>query len=214
MTYGDIKTAVEGDTIPATQPVAQWVAAAYTSIWSAAPWTFKRVSGVPFYATADGTATGAASATPTMPADIADTLVLTDQNGDELSQLGQQDFERSFNSDVSTGGPTHFTVVDRQIRLWPVPDSAYQFTLSYKRRLATRDSSGNIQAGFFKADTDFPLWDDHHYLIVVRAKLLGLKSLTDPTASALEDEYMDLLAAMREEYTQAVPAGFQVPAWP
>ena len=214
LTFADQKAAVAGDRIPTTQPISQWLAAAYTDIWNAGKWTFKKVSRENFYTTADGTSTGAASATPDMPAAFGEMIALLDDQGFELTWLTETEFESQYTeANATTGRPSVFTVVNRQIQLWPTPDAAYLFKVSYKRRLATRNSSGVVQAGFYQADTDFPLWDDHHYILVLRAKLLGLKSLADPTADMLEGEFGRLLDAMTEDYTEKLPRGYQMPSW-
>jgi hypothetical protein len=216
LTYSDLLDAIRERRFPSSSPAAQWLAAAYADVWNAHNWTFKEVSRAAFYTTADGTSTGAASPTPLMPAAFGRARALYDDQGCALVELDQGEFERRYTPyltpSVVTGRPEAFMVVNRQITLAPTPDSKYAFTLSYRRRLATRTAGGAVQAGFFQNNTDLPLWDDHHYLLVLRAKLIGLRDRSDPTASDLQGEYGQLLEAMREDYTVAT-ARRQLPAW-
>jgi hypothetical protein len=213
LNYGEQKTKVAGDRLTSeTTDIPEWLAAAYVDVWNAANWTFKRVSRETFYTTDDGTSTGVPTATPKMPAAFAEATVLLDDQGYEVKQMPEIDFETKL-TDTTTGRPAYYTVVNRQILLWPTPDAAYAFKVSYKRRLATRNSSGTVHAGFYTADTDLPLWDDHHYILVVRAKILGLKLMTDPTADMLQDEYGRLMDAMMAEYVERLPRGYQLPAY-
>jgi len=214
LNFGQQKTLVAGDRLGSVEDqVPAWLAAAYTDVWNAAKWTFKRVSREAFYTTADGTSGGTPTATPVMPAAFASIRALVDDQGDALTQLAEFDFESRYTADTTTGRPCYFMVVDRQITLWPTPDAAYLFSLSYNRRIATRTASGDDQEGIYQVDGDLPLWDDHHYILVTRAKIIALKNLTDPTAQMLQDEYGRLLDAMMDEYIEALPRGYQVPAW-
>lgn len=211
--YGDQKTEVLRDRFPNTAPAAAWLAAAYTEVWNAAPWSFKRVSRETFYTTADGTSTGTATASPLMPAAFSRGVAVYDDLGDKLEELLPHEFERRFAGDPVFGPPDTFCVVNRQVQLFPTPDAAYAFTISYRRRLSTRTTAGVFQAGFYLDDSDIPAWDDHHYLLVVRARILGGRIYSDPTVDQLENEYARLLDAMVEDYTEQLPAGTQLPAW-
>jgi hypothetical protein len=213
LTYAEQKAAVYEKRFPSSSPVAQWLAAAYADIWNAHPWTFKRITGYPLYTTADGLSTGLVTATPLMPATFGRVLALFDQDGAELEEFAPHEFEHTFTQFTAMGQPEAYTVVNRQIILGPPPNAAYPYRLSFRRRLATRNSAGTVQSGFYIADTDIPLWDDHSYLLVIRAKLIGLRDRSDPTATDLEGEYVRLLDAMREEYGER-PRGVWSPAWP
>jgi hypothetical protein len=214
LSYADLKSAIRERRFPTSSPVEQWLAAAYTDIWTSADWTFRKVSRATFYTTADGLSGGTPSATPLMPSAFSQIIGLYDEQGSKLQQLAEEEFERYFTEATpSTGHPDTFTVINRQVILYPTPAAAYAFKISYKRRLATRTNAGVVQAGFFVADTDIPLWDDHHYLLVLRAKLIGLRDRSDPTASDLEGEFGRLLDAMREEYIDSLPVGAHLPSW-
>lgn len=216
LTYSQILTAVREERFPASSPADQWIAAGYLDIWNSGEWTFKRVDLATFWTTADGLSNGTPDETPLMPAAFAKAIVLLDDTGSEVTQVRQDDLNAMFTDPVSsvvTGRPQVYAVSNRQIALYPKPDRAYQFRLSYRRRVATRQTGGAVQAGLFQADTDLPLWDDHHYIIVVRARILGLRDRSDPTNSDLLDDYGMMLAAMREEYMEELPIGTQAPAW-
>ena len=217
LTYADILTAVQERRFPSSSPFPQWVAGAYTDIWNSGDWTFKGVSRETWYTTADGLVGGSATATPKMPVAFASVLSLIDDQGYPLEELDQWEFERGYTDPTGgpfpTARPYRFMVVNRQIHLYPTPGSAYQFQVSYQRRLATRTGAGAIQAGFFQNTSDLPLWDDHHYAIVLRARILGLRDRSDPTATDLIQEFSALLEAMRAEYEVTAPIGKQAPAW-
>jgi hypothetical protein len=215
LNYGELRTAIQENRFPSSDPISDWLGAAYSDVWNAANWTFKRVSRANLYTTADGLSSGTPSATPSMPAAFADiTSGVFDDTGCKLKQLTEFEFERLLTEQTpTTGRPSHFMVVNRQITFWPTPASAYLFKVSYRRRLATRTSVGAVQAGFFQNDTDLPLWDDHHYLLVLRAKLIGLRDRSDPTASDLEGEFSRLLSAMQTDYVEARPIGATLARW-
>ncbi len=212
MNYLDITNAVFERRFPSTSPVEDWVRAAYADIWQSSDWTFKHVFQEQWYTSTDGTSGGAATAQPKMPAVFAQVENLYDQNGCELQWFSPDDFAAAYTPAVS-GQPESFTVVNRQIILGPTPAGAYPFLISYRRRLCSRDSSGAVKNGFMSQNEDQPLWDDHHYLIVLRAKMIGLRDRSDPTADDLQGEYSGLLEAMRAEYTLESPPGLQLPAW-
>jgi len=213
LNYAAQKAAVYENRFPSTSPVNQWLAAAYTDIWNAAPWPFAEVGRENWYLTADGTAGGTPTVTPKMPTTYGEVRAVYDDQGSELDWLTPYQFDSRYAADTSTGRPAAFKVVNRQITLWPTPTSGYLFTLSYRRRLYTRTSVGAVQAGFYQDDADLPAWDDHHYILVMRAKIIGLHDRSDPTASDLEGEYQRLLAAMIGDYVDPLPRGYQLPAW-
>lgn len=212
LTYADQRAAIYERRFPTSSPVSQWLAAAYLDVWNSHPWTFKDVSREQWYTTDTGLVGGAPAQQPLMPAAFSRVTGLYDDQGYELLQLTQHEFEHAYAPITSTGKPEAFSVVNRRIILGPAPDSAYPFQVSYRRRLATRTAALTVQTGFYQADTDLPLWDDHHYLLVLRAKLIGLRDRSDPTAADLQAEYAGLLEAMREDYGTAV-WGRQLAAW-
>lgn len=207
LTYDQLIADVRQNRFPSSMTglAQKWLAVAYQDVWEAAPWSFKRVSMETLYLTADGTSTGTVTAQPLMPAAFAEAHRLYDDNGVPLLQIDMDDFEDTYASITATGRPETFTVSGRQIIVGPTPDSAYQFKVSYRRRLAHKDASGNVIAGFFTAGSDYPLWDDHHRVLVPRAQALGLKEINDywswPT---LQDEFQAQLATMKRDYVERV----------
>ena len=50
------------------------------------------------------------------------------------------------------------------------------------------------------ADTDYPVFpSEYHYLLVLGATATGLKMENDPTWTALEDEYREILMTMQQD---------------
>lgn len=213
LSFADQRIAVYERRFPASANVTQWLAAAYTDVWNAARWTFKRAYRETWYTTDTGLVGGTATAAPDMPDTFAEVHKLFDNNGSQLVERQPDDFDYRIAGPTITGVPSEFTVVNRQIHLYPTPTSALAFTISYRRKLCTRTAAGLFQTGFYTQDTDIPAWDDHHYLLVLRAKIIGLRDRSDPTAGDLEEEYARLLEAMRADYVETLPRGTQVPAW-
>lgn len=204
LTYLNLQDAVLGRRFPAStqrENAKRWLETAYYDVWSAADWTFKRVSFVNLAVTSG-------DPTPTMPSDYLDTIELYDSSGVRLERLSQERFEREY-GDVLVGGsvgsPSVYTVVDRQIILAPAPQTA-TFRHSYWRRVSHKNSSGAVVAGPLSADTDTPLWDDHQAVLIPRAVAIGLIELNDPTWQEAQGEYERQLSRMREDYEQRQPA--------
>ena len=205
LSYLDSQNAVLGRRFPpASQRVnaKRWLATAYQDVWSAADWTFKRVSRVSFPLTAG-------ISTPTMPSDFGDAIELYDDMGEVLVRLSQERFEEEF-ADIlvqsQTGTPEVYTVVNRQIEVAPIP-GAVTFRLSYFRRLSHKEENGTtVTGGFMDEDTDYPLWDDHHSVLIPRATAIGLQEINDPTWDQAQEEYERQLARMRDDYVQQNPA--------
>lgn len=216
LSYSDQVSAVQENRFPsstATTAIPQWLEAAYGDVWNASRWSFKRVSRASWYTTDTGLVGGTATATPDMPDAFGRVDGVFDADGCKLKELTPGEFDYRYAADTTTGIPDTFTVVGRQITLYPTPTSALLYTLSYHRRLSTRTSAGVFQAGFYVADSDIPAWDDHHYILVIRAKIIGLRDRSDPTAGDLEGEYARLLEAMRSDYVETLPRGTRLPAW-
>jgi hypothetical protein len=203
LTYVQLQDAVLGRRFPAASQrsnAKRWLATAYADVWSAAEWTFKRVSRAPL-TMVDG------DSTPVMPADFGEALDLFDETGYPLLRLSQEDFERAYGDVLmqsQTGTVEAYTVVNRQIEVAPAPTGG-SFFLSYTRRLAHRNADGTIAAGFMDADTDYPFWDDHHSLLIPRAYAIGLMELNDPTWSGPQEDYERQLARMERDYEHQRP---------
>lgn len=204
LTYLQLQDAVLGRRFPAASQrdnAKRWLATAYADVWTAADWTFKRVSRAELTMTSG-------DSTPAMPADFGQVLYIYDDSGAPLVELGQDEFEATY-ADVlltaQTGLPEVFMVVDRQIHVAPLP-SATTFRLSYKRRISHRESDDSVAAGYMDEDSDSPLWDDHHSLLIARATAIGLQELNDPTWSGPQEEYERQLARMERDYVYEYPA--------
>lgn len=201
LTYLSLQDAVLGRRFPAASQRAnakRWLETAYTDVWNALRangglWTFELVS------LSDLTVTGG-DPTPTMPADYGDTLDLFDADGCKLERLGREDFEAYavLPQGVSTT-PYVYAVIDRKVHLAPTP-AAMTLKHSYRRRVSHLDSDGTtVAAGFMDEDDDFPLWTDHHGLLIPRAYAIGLQELNDPTWEAPQAEYERQLSRMKDD---------------
>jgi hypothetical protein len=204
LTFLQLQDAVLGRRFPpSTQRTnsKRWLATAYQDVWSAEDWTFTRVTRATL-------AIVAGDSTPTMPADFAEALSLYDSFGAILPYLSEDQFERAYADQLVLGqvGPaTAYTVVDRQIQLAPVPGGNVNFALSYRRRLSCRDTALAVKAGMMSIDSDYPLWSDHHSVLIPRATAIGLTEINDPTADAAQAEYEKQLDRMKDDYPQTIP---------
>jgi hypothetical protein len=205
LNYLALQDAVLGRRFPAASQrtnAKRWLATAYQDVWSAEDWTFKRVSRASLTMTAGDT-------TPTMPADFGSAIELFDDSGNKLEYLSQERFERYFAADliVSTAGtPYAYTVVNRQIEVSSAPGTA-TYKLSYYRRLSHKESDGTtVTAGFMDEDSDYPLWDDNHAVLIPRATAIGLIEVNDPTWQQAQEEYERQLGRMMSDYEQPQPS--------
>jgi hypothetical protein len=204
LTYLNLQDAILGRRFPAASQRAnskRWLATAYQDVWSAADWTFKRVSRATF-------AVVSGNNQPTMPATFGDAIELFDNQGARLLRLSEEDFERAYADSivtVTTGVPVAYMVVNRQIHLAPIPSVTANFALSYTRRVSCRDTALAVKAGVMSVDTDYPLWDDHHSVLIPRAVAIGLIELNDSTSDAAQAEYERQLARMRDDYEHTLP---------
>lgn len=200
LTLAILRTAVLGRRFPAASQstnATRWLASAYQDVWSASDWQFKRVSR-------EALPVVAGSSSPTMPAAFADATSLFDDAGDEVPRMGEETFESAYGHDFADswrGTVEAFTVVNRQILLGPAPSSSSTFSLSYRRRMAHKQSDGiTVAAGFMNEETDYPIWDDHHAILIPRAAAIGLQELSDPTWQIAQSEYERELERMLDDY--------------
>jgi len=205
LNYLALQDAVLGRRFPAAsqRPNAKrWLATAYQDVWSAEDWTFKRVSRASLTVTAN-------DLTPGMPTDFGQMIALYDGFGDKLEYLSQERFERYFAPELilaTSGNPSFYTVVDRQIYLSSSPGNT-TFHISYVRRLSHKQSDQlTVAPGFMDDDIDYPLWDDNHSVLIPRATAIGLIELNDPTWSEAQAEYERQLDRMRFDYEERRPA--------
>ena len=207
MNYAAIYGAVLGRRFPAssqTTNAKRWVDTAYQDVWSADDWTFKRM---PYQALA----VVAGNNQPTMPADFGTELNLYDNYGNLLTQMEQGRFERMYLSGLTPattgfGIPQAYMVVNRQIYLSQPPVASTNFYLSYLRRMAHKNAGGSVVAGPMSVDTDLPLWDDHHAILITRATAIGLQEINDQSWKMQQDEYERQLDRMKKDYVERQPA--------
>ena len=200
LTYQALYQAIIGTRFPQASQLTnakRWLDTAYQDVWNAADWTFRRVPMSSFAVT---------SAQPTMPTDYADTIDLYSPDGTQLVRLSEEDFERYYlGSIASASGPADaYAVINRQIYLSSPASGTY--THSYRRRMAHKDTGGSVVAGPMSADSDKPLWDDHHGVLIPRAQAIGLLELNDPTWELPQNEYERQLSRMKQDYEQVRPA--------
>jgi hypothetical protein len=208
-TFLQLQDAVIGRRFPGSSQrdnAKRWLATAYEDVWSAAradgnEWQFEIVSRATIAMTSG-------DSTPTMPSDFGDALNLYDDSGVPMQRYSQEDFEYRY-SDIlltsQTGLPEAYTVVNRQIEVAPIPTTT-TFRLSYRRRLSHKESDGTtVTGGFFDEDTDYPLWDDHHTVLIPRATAIGLIEINDPTWDQAQQEYERQLARMKDDYVAERP---------
>lgn len=205
LNYLALQNAVLGRRFPASsqrENAKRWLATAYADVWAADDWTFARVSRANLTFTAG-------DSTPTMPADFGDAIELYDNLGTPIERLSQEEFEEEYADSLilgTTGTPEAYTVVNRQIEVAPVPGDA-TYKLSYWRTLSHKESDGvTVTAGMMDEDSDYPLWDNHHSVLIPRATAIGLIELNDPTWQQAQDEYERQLERMKRAYVQVRPA--------
>jgi hypothetical protein len=97
--------------------------------------------------------------------------------------------------DVSTTtgatGPTNFfTIVNRQILLYPTPSTAASYTLMYDKKIT-----------LLVADADVPAFpEEHHYLLVHGATATGSVQVNDFTYQFAEQRWTTGIDSMRKNY--------------
>ena len=203
LNYLALQDAVLGRRFPAASQrnnAKRWLNTAYQDVWSSADWTFKRVS-------LSTLALTAGDSTPDMPSDYGDTIELYDpQQGYKLKRLSQEEFEQYAVDPLFVGTPYLYSVINRQVTLAPSPGGG-TLRHSYFRRLSHREADGTtVTVGFMNEDDDYPLWDDHHAVLIPRATAVGLVEVNDPTWEQAQTEYERQLARMKEDYEQRRPA--------
>lgn len=213
LNYLALQDAVLGRRFPAASQrnnAKRWLSAAYADVWAAEDWTFRRISRATL-------AVSAGDSTPAMPADFLDAIELYDETGISLLRLSQEEFEERYAEILvlnQPGLPEAYSVVNRQIEIAPLPGATMNYRLSYKRRLCHREADAStVTPGFMDEDSDYPLWDDHHSLLIPRATAIGLIELNDPTWQQAQEEYERQLARMKDDYVQISPANQWGATW-
>lgn len=173
--------------------VKNWIDARYAAIWGDNDWHFKKVL-------AESLSITASDNTPTMPTTFGRVLHLYDNNGVEVEYLSPASFDYRYATDTSESRPMHYTVVNRQIYLGPIPVSNQTFKLSYERQVCHYADATTLTAGVMNSDLDTPVWpSEHHYVLVVGALATGLKLKNDRTWEMAEQEFRLLYDAMAQD---------------
>lgn len=179
----------------------QWIQAAEEWVWNARDpqgvpvrWSFAQVDQAAFPVTA-GTQ-------PATPDDWDGPDWILDSQGVRLDELDPQRFDELFGPGMAagqTGTPLAYKVMNRQITFGPTPGASQTMTVSYRRRLSHLNSSGTVVAGPMAVDSDMPLWDGHHMILVYHAGLIGGALASNPFVSMFQQLRDDQLAAMRND---------------
>lgn len=168
--------------------IARWINNRYSAIWNAADWNFKRAKPTPIYFTDSSEAS--------LPEDFGSAYSVLDCNNNKLRWLEPEDYAMQ-----SNGGGGVFTVVDRRLYTPSPPDNGW-LLCSYERRLSHFDSDGTLHVGPMNQDLDTPVIpEEHHYLLVLDATILGLMMENDPTWQDLAPARDEMMQVMREELT-------------
>lgn len=207
LNYLTLQDAVLGRRFPAASQrnnAKRWIATAYADVWNAQRadnqlWPFEVVS-------LSTLTLSAGDSTPTMPADYADTISLFDPlTGYALKRLPTEEIEWMSVDPNFSGTPYVYGVQNRQIILAPTPTGG-TLRHTYRRRLAHKESDGvTVTAGFFDEDSDYPIWDDYHSILIPRATAIGLLEVNDPTWETPQAEYERQLDRMKEDYEAVRP---------
>jgi hypothetical protein len=195
MTYDDIQDEVINARFKETQrtSVRHWINQRYAWIWAAGDWHFKKVFN-------EALEVSAADTTPTMPGGYNRTLRLYDDLGTALMYLSPEEFSTSFSDLTTTGRPSFYTVVNRELQLAPIPDTSYTFKHSYERTVCHLADGSTVTTGLMNSDNDTPVWpSEHHFILVIGAIATGLKIENDPTYLALEEEFNAAYMAMKDD---------------
>lgn len=175
--------------------IKSWINARYAYLWALEDWTFKRVPPTNI-TVVNG------SRTPAMPTDFGHAERLFDDQGAELAAMDVNDWDEAFKWDTSTGRPSSYTLVSRQLYLGPTPNANYTFTMSYTRRLTHVDSITGITGGVMVEDADQALWPaEYDYLLVLEAAMMGMQLEKDEGWQDLRVPRDELLEAMRGDLT-------------
>lgn len=196
LTYLDLRNAVRGKRFPSSMDgsINRALGTAYADVWTAANWPFKRV----FRASL-----AVSSLNPTLPADFRSPIQVMDDLGGELLEYSYEEFNKIYSYGIQNnmkGRPEAWCHFNGVMYFAPVANTSFNFYLTYHRRLCSRDTNGNVQAGFLSADTDYPAWDEHHGVLIPRAMEILLLEMGDATATVQAGEFQRQLESMKDQY--------------
>lgn len=174
----------------------RWVNAQIAKIWASEDWAFKRPPLASAAVPVD--ALGVYSVTITDSTQeaqsIEEILGVFDENGDPLEALENDKFEQLYN-DADPGTPEAFTVygTDANLRvvLGPPPDEAKTWKTAYSLGAPTL-----VNDAADLSDYGWPAI--HHEVVVVAARIQGLRDENDGTWRELSPEKKELLDAMKD----------------
>lgn len=207
MTRNDLRTELQacgfGNTTADVIRENRWLDTAYLWVWNSrdtagAPvkWSFEQADQVALVVIG-------ADNTPTMPADFGDALWIMDDQGSELEEMEPEKFDRIFQPGVTAGAtaprPWAFKSVNRQVTFGPEPSVGATYTMSYRRRVSHYNAAGAVVAGTFTDDRDYPLWPDHHMVLVYHAALTGHAMRSNPFSQMFQLLRDDALQQMRND---------------
>ena len=180
-----------------------WLDAAYLWVWHAKDeqgvdinWVFEKADQVALPVVAN-------NASPVMPTDFGSADWLFDDQGNEINELEPEIFDRYYAADAALGVTAAraeaYKIRGTQIVLGPKPSVSANYLLSYTRTVAHFDVSLATVGGLFVADTDTPLWPNHHMILVYHAALVGHVMGSNPFSVSFQGLRDQALQAMRTD---------------
>jgi hypothetical protein len=172
-----------------------WVNARLLKVWNTpgVRWEF-------VYTRDEALAVTASAASLDLDAIVGTVEDVYDDDGNPLLELSKREYDEGAYSTTSSGTPTAYTVVGRQLLLYPTPSASKTFKFTYNRRPYHLDDSGDVVVGPMSDDDDTPPWNDsYHHILVPGGVAAGLLYENDPAFAAFEQEFTDELDAMADE---------------
>jgi hypothetical protein len=207
MTRADMRSELQatgfGNTTADVIRQNRWLDTAYLWVWNSrdqagAPvkWSFQQADQVALVVVGS-------DSTPVMPSDFGQAGWIMDDQGTELLEMEAEQFDRTFQPGVDTGDtaerPYAFKSVNGQVTFGPTPSAGATYTTSYRRRVSHYNAAGSVVGGTFTDDGDYPLWPDHHLVVVYHAALIGNAMRSNPFAQTFQALRDDALQQMRND---------------
>jgi hypothetical protein len=184
--------------------VQRWLDAGYAWVWNAGNWRWRYKTGRTTVAVSAG------QATPTLPSDFASVGpegVVSDRYGENLDQYAPGLFAEFYGYEalnaITMATPEAFSIVNGQLTLGAAPATAQNIYLSNYERRPGWLAGGVYTPGPAASDTDTPVWDPEHHLVLVHAAVvIGLALENDPTGGGVRDLRDEALRAMLDSYLE------------
>jgi hypothetical protein len=154
----------------------------YAQLWAVEDWTWK-------FAQVPATVQAQVQAVSGLPLDFGVPIYLWNENWYLLPYLDSGIFQTIYGS-INPSRPEAWTVINQQILLGPVPNSAAIYSTYYRRRLIPLTDEGQTP----EIPEEFSLALVH----AARAELLAFYN--DPTAGEMDQQYQMDLEALRRDY--------------